>query len=232
MRSLFLILSGVLAMTDFCILVRKNGTIYNNMFYTKPLAIQPPSDIWYIMDVRVEDFLYPLEYYTIKNFQAVLDIPSDLEPIPEVVAAQLEEAKAAAIVIIDTQAEDTRSPFITPGFGQTMAYEKKAKEADKFLKQWNEDPESITTLTPTELYTQWPHIVAEVGITADTPYLVAYSIYMMELQWQYVSAYIEQVRLSTKNQIKVAPDKATVKNILDSVSWDLTPLFTRMAQSV
>ena len=127
------------------------------------------------------------------------------EPMPEPdPAVMLAAAKEQALVQIDTAAETERAKYITPGSGQAMVYQRKLVEAGAVLSG-ADGP--------------FPHLEAEIGITAPTLDGVAESVLTMEAQWAQVSAVIEAARLSAKAGIRACTTVEAVDQVLDSLRW-------------
>ncbi|MFC3693137.1 hypothetical protein [Chenggangzhangella methanolivorans] len=102
-------------------------------------------------------------------------------------ARKLTDARRAeACARIDAAAEVARLAFITPGAGQMLVYEQKLREAEAFLADDTIAEDLI------------PHVVAEVGVTAETKHQVATVIVWMRDAWLQVSPMIERRRLEAK----------------------------------
>jgi hypothetical protein len=126
----------------------------------------------------------------------------------------LAQLQAQALTTIDTQAENIRLMYITPGSGQSMVYREKQQEAAAFLAAYQTqaaaDAADLTT---------YPLISAEIGITAADAWGVAQVFASVYTSWKTVAAAIERVRLTAKQQIAAATTPAAVTAILSGISW-------------
>ena len=115
-----------------------------------------------------------------------------------------DDLRRAAAEKADATAELIRLRTVTPGSAQAMVYQAKSAEA-RGLLAGGAGP--------------FPHLAAEVGITAETMEDVAATVLAMEAAWQAVSAAIERARLKCKAQIKAAATVADILSALDSAEW-------------
>ena len=125
-------------------------------------------------------------------------------PLVAIAEAPIEAVRAASAAAVDAAAESARLRFITPGAGQAMVYQQKAAEARAILAG-GDGP--------------FPHLLAEVGITAPTLDEVANVVMAMENAWLAVSAAIEAKRLAGKRDIAQAQSQAEVDAILAAIEW-------------
>lgn len=115
----------------------------------------------------------------------------------------LDDLRAAACATINEQAEAARMRIITPGSGQSKAYEQKLKEAELFFA----DPE-----TPAD---QLPHLVFESELNRIS--IAEQAQLYLERDRQCASELfaIERKRLTAKAAVaeaKTAPDIASIVN--------------------
>jgi len=122
-------------------------------------------------------------------------------------AAVLASLKGRLGASIDEQAEGLRLKYLTPGVGQSMIYERKAREAHAFLADPAPDPAN------------YPVLAASIGIEGNTLADVAALVVARETQWAAIGAQIENVRLRAKAGIAVATTIAAAQLAHDSVAW-------------
>lgn len=135
---------------------------------------------------------------------------SVIDPTPESVDEPdptLEQSRSYYKVRIDADAEGSRGKYITLGAGQAMTYMQKAAEAKAYLAADMPD------------MSDYPLLLAEVGITAPTMSEVATVIATAFTQWQQIGAAIESVRLGTKAAIEAAETVDDVKAAAASAVW-------------
>ena len=114
--------------------------------------------------------------------------------------------KAAAAADIDTQAEQQRQRYLTPGAGQALVYERKRAEAERMAGDAEPQP------------TDYPLLAAEVGITASTLAGVGAAVRAMASDWIAAAAAIEAVRLRAKLQIAAASTPSAIRSTAQ-VTW-------------
>lgn len=119
----------------------------------------------------------------------------------------LAEYKAAALVAIDAQAETARLQFITPGAGQAMTYQEKVAQARAF----GADPSPNAG--------KYPLIYGEVGITGNSPAMVAGVILARYTAWQGIGAEIETTRLTAKRGVEAASLNSVITDIIQGLTW-------------
>lgn len=126
------------------------------------------------------------------------------EPLPP---ADLADLKTALKAQIDTAAESERLKYITPGAGQALTYRQKADEATRYLSTGN----------PVD--SDYPMLMASLGIEGDTLHKIAMLISTNNAKWLMIGAAIEQIRLATKYEIDRAqtPDEAML--IAENPEW-------------
>jgi hypothetical protein len=130
--------------------------------------------------------------------------PKVVDETPE---PTFEQIKAWYKGSVDGQAENSRSKYITLGSGQAMTYMQKASEAKAYL----------AAAMPVD--TDYPLILAEVGITAATLGEVATVVNGAFAQWQQIGAAIETARLGTKAAIEAAVTVEEAQAAAASVVW-------------
>jgi hypothetical protein len=140
-------------------------------------------------------------------------IPSSVQQIldgwvPEAPDANvdLDQLRIDASAFVDREAEKFRLKFITPGYGQTMAYQQKLAEARSKIANGSIADADI------------PHIVAEAEATGMTKAEKAEEIVNMFEQWQQISARIEGLRLAAKKEIADAEDAPAIR-AAQAVNW-------------
>lgn len=126
-------------------------------------------------------------------------------------APPLAETQARALTRIDHSAEQVRGRYLTPGSGQALVYQRKAAEAEALLQTISDGLE----IEPD----RYPHLAAEVGITAASLAEVGGVVQVQAEAWAQLSARIESVRLAAKAAVSAAPDASAVAAVLDSLIW-------------
>lgn len=116
----------------------------------------------------------------------------------------LEPLRAVARSKIDTEAEEFRQQFLTPGSGQAMVYQAKQAEARQFFLDG-----TIGAL-----------MQAEIGVTANTAEELATLWLQMEQQWLQVAAHVEQKRLKAKIAVDDANSPLEIEQATQVV-WSL-----------
>jgi hypothetical protein len=124
-----------------------------------------------------------------------------------VVGDPFDVVKAKRLAEIDAGAEAFRHRFLTPGSGQALVYQQKAGEAAALFENLDIADEAI------------PHIVAEVGINAETREGAAALILATRDQWVQLSARIERLRLGAKAAVRAATNAHELAAI-SPVDWD------------
>lgn len=117
--------------------------------------------------------------------------------------------KTDAVAMLHNTVGAVRSIFVTDLPGQEMIYLDKLTEARAYLVDAQSD------------LTNYPAIVAELGITADTPYELAQLWLNMSAMWKVVSAGIETIRLSAVSAINVATSEAEIDTVLAAAQSQL-----------
>lgn len=186
-------------------------SLYNKKEYWFTVGAKILSEI---PDAEREDFLTQLskeEDTYMNNVGGWPDVPSEIRSLmdswsPPEVEVDLEALKANAILSVDRGAERFRMNFITPGFGQVMAYQQKLDEARAKLAN-----ESIAD-------SAIPHVVREADADGMTKTEKAQQIVDTFTQWQQLSAGIEGLRMGAKKAILEADSTESV-NAAATVDW-------------
>lgn len=112
----------------------------------------------------------------------------------------LDITKRRAEAQVDALADAARQAWASPAPTQYPIYDRKYAEAKDYLAGLPEvdEPED------------YPFVMAEVGITADTPLEVATIIKTMGDAWYAISVEIETIRLSAKKAIRNAASETEV----------------------
>jgi hypothetical protein len=126
-------------------------------------------------------------------------------------ARVMAERVAAAKAQVDAAAEDARLRFLTPGSAQAMVYGQKEAEARALMAVIA----AGTSIDPAT----YPHLSAEVGVTASSLEAVAAVVLAMAQQWLQISAMIEGRRLAAKVSIGAARDLGAIDAILGGLKW-------------
>ncbi|GFK94409.1 Prophage tail fiber assembly protein TfaE [Fundidesulfovibrio magnetotacticus] len=114
---------------------------------------------------------------------------------------------AYAEAVIDAQADQQLSPYMSLSAGRAMTYMAKEAQARAFLAA----SEPVAA--------DYPLIAGEVGITGATPREVAETILAMSQAWHSIGAAIEAARLAAKKQVREAASPEAVQAVLDSLTW-------------
>jgi hypothetical protein len=130
---------------------------------------------------------------------------------PSAAMTSLSDTIGNALGVIDRAAEVVREIYLTAGDGQVMAYQTKALEAT-LLK-------ATLAQGGTPVADHFPHLAAEIGVTAATLADVAEVVSAQAAVWANTSAMIEGTGLSAKAAIRVATSAEEVAGILDNLSW-------------
>jgi hypothetical protein len=130
---------------------------------------------------------------------------------PDAPASPLDIVVSESLRGIDRAAEAARGAYLTQGSGQSLAYQAKATEAVACLAMVS----GGYPLAPED----YPHLSAEVGITADTLVGVAEVVSAQASDWALASAAIEATRLTAKAGVRAAATAAEIDAILAALSW-------------
>jgi hypothetical protein len=125
---------------------------------------------------------------------------------PPAIDIDLDALRAAAVLKVDRSAEAYRMQFITPGFGQVMAYQQKLEEARGKLANSSIANDKI------------PHIVAEAEADGMTAIEKAQQIVDTFAAWQHISAGVEAKRMAAKKAVGLA-ETATAIAAASNVIW-------------
>ncbi len=110
---------------------------------------------------------------------------------------------------VDRIAEAERGRYLTPGDGQSLVYQAKAREAIRYTAA---DSDARRT-------GRWPYLTAEKGITARTLLDVARAIIKRAGSVDKALASIEATRLDAKAKIKAATTPEEVARIFRSMEF-------------
>lgn len=111
-----------------------------------------------------------------------------------------ETEKAAAIRVINKEAEHARARHITLGAGQSQVYLEKAEEAADFIAAGYPNTNG------------YPYIEAEVEATGQSPQEVADNIINAKGKWQAISAQIEKARIGGIQSVRIAYTPSAVQD--------------------
>ena len=117
-------------------------------------------------------------------------------------AADLAALKSAAVATINDRCGAERAKYITTSKGQESVYALKKEEA----RAWLADPAPVLAL--------YPHMQAEVGLTAPTPAELAQIWMNVSAYWAGASARIEGARMRAFAMIAVAGDAAGIDAVV------------------
>lgn len=136
-----------------------------------------------------------------QNLQSIVD-----RWAPVATEENLDELRAAAVIKIDRSAEAFRLQFITPGVGQSMAYQQKLEEARAKVANGS--------IADSEI----PHIVVEAQATGMSKGDKAAEIIETFRGWQQVSAGIEGKRMAAKAAVQEAETADQIR-AASTVDW-------------
>jgi len=115
---------------------------------------------------------------------------------------------------IDDKSEEVRNKYITPGFGQSMTYLKKAEDAHLFAS--NGYPEDSTS--------GYVYITAEATARGMTKTDAANYIIATEQAWQTLAATIEEIRIRGKYQLEALTSESEILNHVNLIIGELNVL--------
>ena len=137
---------------------------------------------------------------------------------PILAAPSLDDAIEVAKVLIDQDAETARKSLITPGSGQAMSYQEKAKQAENCLGAY-------TSSNPPPIG-EYVLLDSEVGImkNADNTltanaFEVATVIDATRQAWLLAEASINTIRVQGKAGVAAATDAAAIQDLVDGLAW-------------
>lgn len=149
--------------------------------------------------LRYDQFTGPI----IKSIQELNDRANFYNEEVITSTSTLNDIKTNAKALVDQTSEHIRCKYITPGFGQSLAYQEKSEEAADFVAS------GYPTGSPIDL-SDYPFIQAEVNATGKTPQDAADDILAQKALWISKGASIEEVRLGGKKAIDDAPDEGDI----------------------
>ncbi len=126
-------------------------------------------------------------------------------------AVNLSRHKETMCSSVDNAAEALRNTVVSPGSAQAMTYIDKERQALAYLASEN----------PVD--SEYPALVAEIGINGDTARDVASTIAAYAAAWRTWNATVENVRLTAKKQIKESLYVVAIDDIMRSISWPEIP---------
>jgi hypothetical protein len=130
---------------------------------------------------------------------------------PVAAASSLADKKEIAKHLVDRQAGNARELYITETPGQQMVYQQKAEEALAC--------KSVIDAAGTPDPDDYPHLVAEVGTTAEDLAGVTAIILARRALWIATSAEIEGLRSASKAAIDEATDEAGILAASTGIAW-------------
>lgn len=143
------------------------------------------------------------------------------------------EAQAAALVVlraevihrINVARGETRKRFITAIPGQDMVYLEKERTARAWMAEYmtlGEEPDPAL----------YPAIIAEVGLTGETAYQVAYVYIHMAEQWRQLSPLIERVSIKYLNLAEALPDDASLRALPEAHLLEMDATLTAALSAI
>lgn len=122
---------------------------------------------------------------------------------PEEVAAAQEQGR----VSVDRLAEKARLNYLTPGLGQTLAYQAKVEEVRRYDRDTN------------PVKADYPYLSAEIGVTGDSLTAVADAVRSAVAVWAEKGPEIERTRLKAKSDIAKAETVDRIQAIVSAIEW-------------
>lgn len=140
-------------------------------------------------------------------------------PLPTPAPATLEAIRAAALVTIDTLAEQARMQFLTPGAGQMMEYQATANEAAKLLALPDPSVGRDADFPWLSAEKQALHLVGvEVSLVA-----VATTVNQVMSGWAAAGSAIKLTRRGAKLRVYAASNTGVIHDILAGLVWPAPP---------
>lgn len=132
------------------------------------------------------------------------------------VSESLSDAKIRLKAMVDFLAENYRMNFITAGFGQSLTYDEKRKQAEEVLGLGET---AANALSEADGISQYPTLYASVGKEGATLFDCAKVVNTQVSQWKALSYTIENKRLQAKIDIDKITDIAAGETIVSSINW-------------
>lgn len=119
----------------------------------------------------------------------------------------LEAYRLEARKKVDHDAETARIERLTPGLGQTLAYQAKAEE----VRRYDQDTNPVKA--------DYPYMSAEIGVTGDSLTAVADAVRSAVAVWAEKGPEIERTRLKAKSDIAKAETVDRIQAIVSAIEW-------------
>lgn len=134
-------------------------------------------------------------------------------------ARPLEAHKTQSVALVDAEIDKVRRMFVTPITGQELTYQEKERQAKAYVALSTEpDPQSPAALD------QFGFILAEVGLTGETPWQVAQVILSKAAAMRHVGPAIERGRMVARDQIAKAESELEIELVLSQFKAALVEL--------
>ena len=188
----------------------KTYSIYNEKgLFDRTLTASNDNTVMLNIDLRTEFFIegaYSSERHYVKDGE-VRDLPPRISQFhtfdaetetwldlraPHQILHDLADAQGRAIQQINRIRGETRQRFITSIPGQDMVYMEKERSA----RAWMAEFQATGVEPPSEAY---PAISAEIGLTGETAFQVAYIYIHKSEEWRQLSPIIERVSIKYLN---------------------------------
>lgn len=127
----------------------------------------------------------------------------------------LEQIKKNFSDLIDIQAEERRSKYLSPGVGMAMTYQEKKDQAVAVLQMGETDANALANHGAVE----FPTLSASVPLEAPNLYAAAQLVISKYEQWAALSRVIETTRLAGKKAISDASDVAAARAAYEAITW-------------
>lgn len=172
-----------------------------------------------LVDADLNKYLIRVSLSTISSGSlaifAVSSNASDIEIADiEVMAGDIDSKARSAEIDIDEQAEQQRQRILTSGSGQMLEY---AATTDE-VKRYKDDPAPVDT--------DYPYLMADVGILGTTLSEVATAVDAIDKEWRVVGSKIKHTRRLAKGRVRAAKDVGDYTAIEDAKNIDWSVIFT------
>ncbi len=142
-----------------------------------------------------------------------LEVAPAPEPAP---APSLPDVISSLNHRIDSDAENIRLKYITPGDGMGMTYREKFEQAE-LVNEIGET--SANALSSEERIAAYPTLAASVGLEAATLWECAQLVRSNYAQFAQLSNKIEKTRLSGKASVSAATTPAEAQAAYEAIQW-------------
>jgi len=132
-----------------------------------------------------------------------------------VVERDLDAVRAELAALVDADAEQVRTRYLTPGVGQALTYLEKRDQSLAVLQMGEEAANALANNGAAE----FPTLSASVPLEAPSLYAAAQLVIGKYEQWAAISRMIETKRLAGKKSISDASDVASARAAYEAIKW-------------